>query len=120
MSRSKILTTMMQVVLPSATGPPGGAYQVLQIAPWTALRLIVELPGAPLSLLQGRVAGDHYLPEERHRDHLEIFPLHRSLHPSSYLDPLSLCLLRSIPTMLSGRGSTGARGTPVAGFAPYE
>jgi len=59
-----------------SSGLSGGAYQVLQIAPWAALRLIVELPGAPLGLLQGSVAGDHNLPEERHRDHLEIFPFH--------------------------------------------
>src|SRR5215217_7184096 len=98
------------VVLSSATGSPGGAHQVLQVAPWAALRLFVELPGAPLSLLQRRVAGDHHLPEERHRYDLEIFPIHRSRHPSPpYLDPLSLCLLRSTLTMLSGRGSDCAR-----------
>src|SRR5829696_5780984 len=108
----------MSVVLPS--GSPGGAHHVLQIAPWAALRLIVELPGAPLGLLQRRVAGNHHLPEERHRDDLEILPFHGRRLPFPYLDPLSLCLLRSLPTMLSGRGSTGAGGAHVARPAPHK
>src|SRR5919206_4664512 len=112
MSTSEVFTTTARD-LPSTTISPGGAHHILQVAPWAALRLFVELPGTPFGLLQGRVAGDHHLPEERHRDHLEILPYHRNLHPSTYLDPLSLCLLISIPTMLSGRGSAGVGGVLV-------
>ena len=58
----------------------GGACQVLQVAAWAALGLLVELAGAPLGLLEGRVAGDDYLAEERRRYNLEAFVFIRGRH----------------------------------------
>src|SRR5918994_4163238 len=57
--------------------------QVLDVAARVAFCLFAQLPGPPLGLLQRRVAGHNYLPEERHRHHLEAF----LFHPAPVLTP---------------------------------
>jgi hypothetical protein len=52
--------------------------QVLDVAARVAFCLLVQLYSLPLGLLQRRVSGHNYLPEERHRHHLEAFLFHQA------------------------------------------
>src|SRR5215210_1544127 len=80
----------LEFMMPSAAAQlsfPGRPFhrsrQVLDVAARVAFCLFAQLPGPPLGLLQRRVSGHHYLPEERHRHHLEAF----LFHPAPVLTP---------------------------------
>jgi hypothetical protein len=61
----------------SSPGFVSGADQVLYVAAGVAFRPGVQLPGAPLGQLAGRVARDLPLAKERHRHYAERAFLHR-------------------------------------------
>src|SRR5215204_356757 len=78
-SRAIMPPAEVLLLLPGRSGPR----QVLDVAARVAFCLFAQLPGPPLGLLQRRVSGNHYLPEERHRHHLEAF----LCHPAPVLTP---------------------------------